>query len=83
MNVLVRIRERETVFTKLVTDLFEPARQSAAFRAGQDPGFFQGLAMGQTAQDIVFEQRSIKREGGRKTFDQRMRRLGDSPGPGF
>jgi hypothetical protein len=83
MNVLVRIRERETVFTKLVSNLFEPAHQGAPFRTGQDFGFFQGLAMGEAAQDIVFEQLSIEGQGGCKAFDQFMRRFGEATGPGF
>jgi len=53
--VFIRIRERKPVFTKLVSNQFKPAHQGAAFRPGQDPGFFQGLAMSEAALDVVFE----------------------------
>ena len=81
--VLIRIRERETVFTKFVPDPFESTHQGATFRAGQDSGFFQGLAMGKTAKDVVFEQPAIKGQGARKAFDQCMGRFGEPAGPGF
>ena len=60
VNVLVRIREGEPTFPQLRSDAPEPAHEQTAFRPGENLGFFQSLTMGETAQNVIFEQVSVE-----------------------
>ena len=83
MNIFVRRCEGETLLAKLRLHPPESPRQGAAFRAGKDAGPFQCLAMGETAENVIFKQAAVKGKRGGEAFHARVGRGGESPGAGL